>query len=167
VDDVLSRECLAIEPARRFGGAGVVNVLSSIAAERTLPRQIHCDSGSELSNRLVDHWTCAKKVVMEFYRPGRPTDSVFIECTFRDEYLNVNWFDDLTGAKIKLQVWQQVHNESRFRRSLNEISPLRYKVQWSVEGQKFADIADERLGTAHNEQALTLKVEASLETIHC
>lgn len=103
MDDVLSRECLAIEPARRIGGAGVVNVLSSIAAERTSPKQIHCDSGSELSNRLVDHWICAKKVIMGFSRPGKPTDNAFIEGTFRDEYLNVHWLDELTGAKIKLQ----------------------------------------------------------------
>lgn len=134
VVDVFSRECLAIEPGQKLGGADVVNVLSRIAAERSSPKRIYCDNGSEFSSRLVDLWAYANKVVMEFSRPGKPTDNAFIESfngTLRDECLNVHWFDDLTDAKIKLQAWQREYNESRPHRSLNELSPLQYKARWA------------------------------------
>jgi putative transposase len=54
VVDVFSRECLAIEPGQKPGGADVVNVLSRIAAERSSPRRLYCDNGSGFSSRLVD-----------------------------------------------------------------------------------------------------------------
>jgi len=73
--DVFSRECLAIEPGQSLGGADVVNALNRIAAERGTPKRIHCDNGSEFSGRLVDLWAYANKVVMEYSRPGKPTDN--------------------------------------------------------------------------------------------
>jgi putative transposase len=47
---------------------------------------------------------------MEFSRPGKPTDSAFIESSngsLRDECLNIHWFQDLTVAKDKLHAWQK------------------------------------------------------------
>jgi putative transposase len=134
VVDVFSRECLAIEPGQKPGGADVVNVLSRIAAEHSSPKRLYCDNDSEFSSRLVDLGAYANKVVMEFSRPGKPTDNAFIESfngTLRDECLNVHWFDDLTDAKQKLQAWQREYNESRPHRSLNALSPLQYKARWT------------------------------------
>ena len=90
--------------------------------------------GSEFSGRLVDLWAYANGVVMEFSRPGKPTDNAYIESfngTLRDECLNVHWFDDLTDAQTKLQAWRQEYNETRPHRSLNELSPLEYKARWA------------------------------------
>ena len=77
--DVFSRECLAIEPGQKLGGADVVNILSRMAAERSSPKRIYCDNGSEFSSRMVDLWAYANKVVMGFSRAGKPTDNAFIE----------------------------------------------------------------------------------------
>ena len=134
VVDVFTRECLAIEPGQRLGGADVVNVLRRIAAVRGAPRRIHCDNGSELASRLVDLWAYANGVTMQFSRPGKPTDNAFIESfngSLRDECLNVQWFDDLTDAKTKLQAWQREYNETRPHRALNELSPLEYRARWA------------------------------------
>ena len=73
-------------------------------------------------------------VTMEFSRPGKPTDNAFIESfngSLRDERLNVHWFDDLTDAKKKLQAWRREYNEIRPHRSLDELSPLEFKAQWT------------------------------------
>ena len=113
--DVFTRECLAIEPGQHLGGAEVVNVLRRIAAVRKAPKRIYCDNGSEFSGRLVDLWAYANGVVMQFSRPGKPTDNAYIESfngSLRDECLNVHWFDDLTGAQTKLQAWRQEYNET-------------------------------------------------------
>ena len=134
VVDVFTRECLAIEPGSRLGGADGVNILSRIATERGAPKRIHCDNGSEFAGRLVDFWAYANGVVMEFSRPGKPTDNAMIESfngTLRDECLNVHWFDDLTDAQRKLQAWQREYNETRPHRSLNELSPQEFKALWA------------------------------------
>ena len=84
----------------------MVNILSRIATERGAPKRIHCDNGSEFAGRLVDLWAYTNGVVMEYSRPGKPTDNAIIESfngTLRDECLNVHWFDDLTDAQRKLQ----------------------------------------------------------------
>ena len=132
--DVFTRECLAIEPGKSLKSADVVQILSRIATGRGTPKRIHCDNGSEFAGRLVDLWAYANGVVMEFSRPGKPTDNAFIESfngSLRDECLNLHWFDDLTDAQKKLQAWRQEYNESRPHRSLNELSPLEFKARWA------------------------------------
>ena len=101
------------------------------------PKRIYCDSdsGSEFVGRLVDLWAYANGVTLDFSRPGKPTDNAFIESfngSLRDECLNVDWFDDLTDAKEKLQAWRREYNESRPHRSFHELSPLEFKAQWAT-----------------------------------
>jgi putative transposase len=139
VADVFSRECPAIEPGQKFCAADVIYVLSRIAAEPSSPRRIYCDNGSEFSSRLVDLWAYANKVVMEFSRPGKPTDNAFIQSfngTLWDECQIVYCFNDLTDANIKLQAWQRKYNESRRHRCLNELSPLQHKAHWAERRSK-------------------------------
>ncbi len=138
VMDVFTRECLAIEPSKSLRSADVVRVLSRIAGKRGTPKRIYCDSGCEFVGRLVDLWAYANGVVLEFSRPGKPTDNAFIESfngSLRDECLNVHWFDDLTDAKEKLQAWRREYNETRPHRSVGKIPP-------SVFAQKVARYAD-------------------------
>ena len=136
VIDVLTRECLAVEPGHTFGAAEVVRVLSALAATRGAPRRIYCDNGSECAGRLVDLWAYANKVTLAFSRPGKPTDHAYIESfngSLREECLNVHWFEDLTDARAKLQVWKQEYNEDRPHRSLKNLTPLQYKAQWHTQ----------------------------------
>ena len=126
VVDLFTRQCLAVEPGQSLGGAEVVNILSQIATQRGAPKRIHCDNGSEFAGRLVDLWAYANGVVMEYSRPGKPTDNAWIEsfnATLRDECLNLHWIDDSTDAQRTLNAWQREYNESRLNRSLNELSP--------------------------------------------
>ena len=59
----------------------MVNILSRIATERSSPKRVHCDNGSELAGRLVDLWAYANGVAMEYARPGKPTDNPL--CQYR------------------------------------------------------------------------------------
>ena len=66
-------------------------------------------------------------------RSGKPTDHADIE-SFNGRFwkgcLDVHWFEDLTDARAKLQVWKQEYNEERPHRSLKNLTPLQYKAQW-------------------------------------
>jgi putative transposase len=139
--DVFTRECLAIEPGKSLKGEDVARVLTEIAKRRPLPQRIHCDNGSEFSGRSMDLWAYANQVVLEFSRPGTPTDNAYIESfngSLRDECLNVHWFSDLTDAREKLQAWRTEYNVSRPHRSLDNQSPNDFADHWAQQRQKVA-----------------------------
>jgi putative transposase len=56
------------------------------------------DNGSEFISKALDRWAYENQVVLDFSRPGKPTDNPFIESfngSFRDECLNSHWFFSL------------------------------------------------------------------------
>jgi putative transposase len=127
--DVYTRECLAIEVGRRLGGEDVVRTLNQVSGIRGTPKRIFCDNGSEFQSRLVDLWAYQHKVVMEFSRPGKPTDNAYIESfngSLRDECLNIHWFSTLADTEEKIEAWRQEYNETRPHRALNNLAPLEY-----------------------------------------
>jgi transposase InsO family protein len=66
------------------------------------PARVFVDNGSEFSGRLMDLWAYHHGVQIDFSRPGKPTDNSFIESfngSFRDECLNVHWFESLEEAR--------------------------------------------------------------------
>jgi putative transposase len=65
------------------------------------PKTIRVDQGSEFVSRDLDIWAYQKNVVLDFSRPGKPTDNGFIESfngKFRSECLNMHWFLSLDDA---------------------------------------------------------------------
>lgn len=77
--DNFSRECVALEVATGFNGAAVAAVLTRAVRERTSPRFIRCDNGTEFVSKAVDQWAYWNKVELDFSRPGKPTDNPFCE----------------------------------------------------------------------------------------
>lgn len=134
VVDMFTRESLAIRAGQRLGAEDVASTLQSIASLRGAPKRIHCDNGSEFAGKLVDLWAYSNKVVLEFSRPGKPTDNAFIESfngRLRDECLNAHWFRSLTDAQQKLDSWRRDYNESHPHKGLNGLSPQEFKAQWA------------------------------------
>jgi putative transposase len=55
--------------------------------------------GSEFISRDLDLWACHKGTVLDFSRPGKPTDNSDIGSfngKFRVERLNAHWLHDAT-----------------------------------------------------------------------
>jgi transposase InsO family protein len=70
-----------------------------------------------------------QKVQIDFSRPGKPTDNDFIETfngSLRDECLNVDWFETIDEARIKIESWRINYNESRPHQGLNDLAPVEY-----------------------------------------
>lgn len=66
--------------------------------------------------RDLDLWAYANNVTLDFSRPGKPTDSGFIEAfnsKLRTECLNAHWFLSLADAREKLEHWRSDYNEVR------------------------------------------------------
>ncbi|RYE52102.1 MAG: transposase [Sphingobacteriales bacterium] len=74
----------------------------------------------------MDRWAYDNDVILDYSRPGTPTDNPFIESfngSFRDECLNVNWFSSLDDAYEKINSWVDEYNSFRPHSSLDDLTP--------------------------------------------
>jgi len=112
--DNYSRECLAIMVGQSLRGVHVVSALEAIKHERSLvPQRIQTDNGPEFISKEMDKWAYDNSVVMDYSRPGKPTDNPFVESfngSFRDECLNAHWFLSLEDAIEKIDAWRTEYN---------------------------------------------------------
>lgn len=132
VIDVFTREALCIRVDRGLRAEHVVDVCNQLTAARGAPARIFVDNGNEFSGRLMDLWAYHHKVHLDFSRPGKPTDNCFIESfngSFRDECLNLHWFESIDDARAKIEAWRVDYNESRPHRALNELTPREYALK--------------------------------------
>ena len=127
--DVYTREALDIVVGQRLRSEHVVAACNRLAAMRGAPVRIFVDNGSEFSGRTFDLWAYHCGTTIDFNRPGRPTDNCFIETfngSFRDECLNVHWFETIDEAKAKIEAWRVEYNESRPHQALKELTPAAF-----------------------------------------
>lgn len=139
VVDVFTREALAIEVGPRLRGEHVVEVLNRLAAQRRAPKYLSVDNGGEFSGRLLDLWAYHHTVKIDFNRPGKPTDNCYVETfngSYRDECLNVHWFETMEEANAISEAWRRDYNETRPHMALNDRTPEEYARQsgaWNAE----------------------------------
>nr|WP_186084591.1 IS3 family transposase [Burkholderia gladioli] len=135
VVDVFTKEALAIEVGQRLKGEHVVSALNRIVARRGAPRHVFVDNGSEFSGRLLDMWAYHHQAKIDFSRPGKPTDNCHIETfngSFRDECLNLHWFETLGEAKAIIEAWRRDYNESRPHSALKDLAPAEFARQLAL-----------------------------------
>ena len=116
VVDTFSRFSPILDQRFSYGGEDVVRVLDQACAVVGYPKAIRVDQGSEFISRDLDLWAYQKDVVLDFSRPGTPTDNAFIESfngKFRAECLNAHWFMSLDDAREKMEDWRRDYNEVR------------------------------------------------------
>jgi putative transposase len=102
-----------------YRGGDVVETLEQATKPYGFPREIRVDNGPEFVSRDLDLWAYTRGVVLDFSRPGKPTDNAFIESfngKFRAECLNTHWFLSLDDARRKCEAW---------RRDLYEIASVK------------------------------------------
>jgi putative transposase len=130
VVDNFSRECLAIHVGHSIQGKQVVSVMEALKRfVGRVPKRIQTDNGSEFISRVMDRWAYENGIVMDYSRPGKPTDNALVESfigSFRDECLNTNWFLSLEDAQHKIETWRQEYNEFRPHSSLGNLTPGEY-----------------------------------------
>ena len=72
-------------------------------------------------------------MILDFSRPGRPTDNPFIESfngSFRDECLNTNWFLSLSDARAKIESFRRDYNSYRPHSSLQGMTPEEAEIEY-------------------------------------
>jgi len=124
--DNFSRVSPAIAVGRNFKSTEVVQVLEQAKAVYGVPERIRVDNGPEFVAKELDLWAYANGVVLDFSRPGKPTDNAFIEAfnaRVRAECLNQHWFLDLQDARDKVEAWRVEYNQVRPHSSIGNRTP--------------------------------------------
>ncbi len=126
IEDVYTRECLAIEVDTSLAGGRVKRVLERLSQERGRPEEIRVDNGPEFVSQIVSAWCEQNQVRLWHIQPGKPSQNGHIESfngRFRDECLNANWFTSLHDARCKIAVWRKDYNEERPHSALAYLTP--------------------------------------------
>ena len=65
---------------------------------------------------------------------GKPTENGYIESftksfngKFRDECLNLHWFQNLADSRVMIEDWRTDYNQARPHSSLGYLTPLEFK----------------------------------------
>lgn len=131
VEDVFTREALAIEVDTSLPGTRVVQVLEQVVARAAAtPNEIVLDNGPELTSRALDQWAYERGVRLHFIDPGKPQQNGFIESfngRLRDECLNEHWFLNLAHARSVVEEWRVDYNLNRPHSSLGYLTPEEFR----------------------------------------
>jgi transposase InsO family protein len=103
VIDEYTRECLAIEVARKLSSQDVLDVLRDLFVERGAPEYIRSDNGPEFTAKAVRDWLSRVAVKTLFIEPGSPWENGYNESfngKLRDELLARQIFYTLHEAKV-------------------------------------------------------------------
>lgn len=91
VDDY-SREMVGQLISTSISGQQVAHFLDQLIAQRSKPRKVICDNGSEFTSKAMFFWSKETNVILGFIQPGKPTLNAFVESLngkFRNECLNL------------------------------------------------------------------------------
>ena len=114
--DEYTRECLAIEVARRLRSDDVLFRLAELFVQRGVPQHIRSDNGPEFAAMAVREWLQRVGVQTLFITPGSPWENGYIESfngRLRDELLNRELFDTLWEVQVLVERWRQTYNRIR------------------------------------------------------
>lgn len=113
----------------RYTGAEVVTTLERVAGAYGVPRTIRLDNGPEFVSRALDLWAYRNGVVLDFSRPGKPTDNSFVEAfngKVRAECIDQNWFLSLADARLKCEAFRHEYNCGRPHSSIGHKTPVEF-----------------------------------------
>lgn len=80
VVDNYSRKCIALHAGQYIKGHDVVNTMQELQLFKgAVPKRIQVDSGSEFISKALDKWAYDNKIILDFSKPGKPTDNPYIK----------------------------------------------------------------------------------------
>ncbi len=148
VVDEHTRESVVIHVAHSIPATGVIEVLERLKIERGLPDVIVTDNGSEFTSRAFDSWAYARGVKINFIQPDKPTQNCFVESfngTFRDDCLNLHWFQSLSDARRTIEAWRRDYNQVLPHSSLGGLTPEEFVAKYSPSEETLAETRNPKL----------------------
>ena len=129
VIDDYNRESLAIEVDSSLPSQRIIRVLDRVAAYRGYPKRLRQDNGPEFTSYALELWAEQHGVILDFIKPGKPTQNAYIERfnrTYRNEVLDCYLFNSLTQVRELTDSWMVEYNHDRPHEALNDLPPIEY-----------------------------------------
>lgn len=130
--DEFTRECLAIDVARKLTSEDILERLSDLFIRRGVPDYVRSDNGPEFTAKRVKDWLERVEVKTLFIEPGSPWENGYVESfngKLRDELLNGEIFDTLLEAKVLIERWRMEYNTIRPHSALGYQPPAPEAIQ--------------------------------------
>jgi len=128
IDDY-NRQALLVEPAYALPSARVTKLVDELAKKHGYPSMIRVDNGPEFASGHFKKWAANRGIKILFIQPGKPAQNGLIERfnrTFREEVLDMYYFDSLDEVKSISANWIEKYNHQRPHDSLMGLSPINF-----------------------------------------
>ena len=135
--DEYTRECLAIDVARRLGSEDVLERLAELFVRRGTPEFIRSDNGAEFTAIAVREWLARLGVTTLYIAPGSPWENGYVESfngKLRDELLDREIFYTLQEAQLLIERWRQHYNRFRPHSALGYRPPAPEAIEITPPG---------------------------------
>jgi putative transposase len=126
LEDLFSREALALELDFSLPALRVIRELDRVAAGRGYPTYLRVDNGPEFVSKALDAWAYQHGVQLVFIDPGKPIQNAHVESfngKVRDEFLNEHWFASIREAQVLAEAFRIDFNTVRPHSSLKNLTP--------------------------------------------
>lgn len=126
LEDLFSREALALEIDFSLPAVRVIRELEFVAARRGYPTYLRVDNGPEFISKALDAWAYQHGVLLVFIDPGQPIQNAHVESfngKVRDEFLNEHWFTSIAEAQVLGRAFRIDFNTVRPHSSLKYLTP--------------------------------------------
>lgn len=126
LEDLFSREALALEFDFSLPAVRVIRELEIVAAQRGYPTYLRVDNGPEFISKALDAWAYRHRVQLVFIDPGQPIQNAHVESfngRVRDEFLNEHWFASIAEAQALGRAFRIDYNTVRPHSSLKYLTP--------------------------------------------
>ena len=130
--DEYTRECLALKVDRNITSEDLIDTLAELFAMRGVPKYIRSDNGPELTAHELQRWLKQVDVQTLYVEPGSPWENGYAESffsRFRDEFLGMEIFENLTAARKLTLAWKEDYNDHRPHSSLGYVPPSKFAIR--------------------------------------
>jgi transposase InsO family protein len=133
--DEFTRECLTLKVARSITSEDVIDALAELFAMRGVPTFIRSDNGPEFVAHTIRRWLEQVGVQTLYIEPGSPWENGYAESfhsRFRDEFLDLEEFENVAAARKLTTAWQDDYNHHRPHSSLGYKTPVEFAARWAA-----------------------------------
>jgi transposase InsO family protein len=137
--DEFTRECLTLKVARSITSEDVIDALAELFAMRGVPRHIRSDNGPEFIALAIQRWLAQVNVQTLYIEPGAPWENGYAESfhsRFRDEFLDLEEFENVAAARKLTTAWKEDYNHHRPHSSLGYSTPVEFAARCTASAPK-------------------------------
>lgn len=127
VIDTWSRVSPVMRVCRSATAMEVVDALEEACSQYGYPAAIRVDQGCQFTSKELDLWAHGNGAVLDFSRPGKPTDNACAEsfnAIVRMDCLAQHWFLGLDVARGKVETWRREYNGVRPHGAIGDRPPI-------------------------------------------